>query len=155
MKKRAQDGCPCGPNRIVVLYASLDRDSLPCARCGERLPVDSIKLPGDLQQQLRAFVDQRHAIESLWFSSAQYEEWAKGELDGSRSPINRLARDLASKMSKHLETYAYFKPHAQAEQYVDPFLDPCPACGGITEPSGFGEPYGRRCPACRILGAGE
>lgn len=148
-------GCACGAKRVLVLAAPLSRDVLPCARCENDVAVDSIKLPGDLGQKLRRWVDQRYAIELLWFASAEYEGWSKGELDNPKSPINKLGAELAKAMNAHLPTYLWFAPHAGAEQYVDRYLDPCPLCQGITEAAEFGVRFGRHCPACRIIGPGE
>jgi hypothetical protein len=83
--KKKDSGCGCGANRALVLSATLSRDVLPCANCGGEIPVDAIRLPGDLGQKLRRWVDQRYAIELLWFASAEYEDWSKGELDQPKS----------------------------------------------------------------------
>lgn len=154
MKKR-DSGCPCGPKRAIVLAAPLSRDILPCARCGGELAVDAIRLPGDLSQKLRRWVDQRYAIELLWFTSAEYEGWAKDELDQPKSKINRLGAEVARAISAHEPAWLWYAPHAGADQYVDRFLDPCPLCNGITEPTEFGAKYGRQCPKCRVIGPGE
>lgn len=155
MKKKIASGCTCAEGPVVVLWASLSRDVLPCARCGRDVGVDAVRLPADLGQKLRRWVDQRYALELLWFASGEYEAWAKSELDGPKSRINRFGTELAAAMMAHVPTYLWFAPHAGAEQYVDRFLDPCPLCGGITEPSGFGGRFGRRCEKCRVIGPGD
>ena len=155
MAKKKEVGCACGQDRWIVLSATLSRDVLPCARCEKEIAVDSVHLPADLGQKLRRWVDQRFAIELLWFASAEYEDWAKGELDQPRSKINRLGSDLARSMNEHVRCGLWFAPHAGAEQYVDRFLDPCPLCGGITEETGLGSRYGRQCANCRVIGPGE
>jgi transcription elongation factor Elf1 len=148
-------GCPCGTKRSIVLHVSLTRDELPCGRCGNPVAVDSIKAPREVAHLLRRWVDQAFAIETLWFASADYEDWAKGELDGGKSRINQLGRDLARKLTPALEAWLYSAPHAGARQAVDKYLDHCPACHQPTEPTGLLPKYGLGCAACRVCGSAE
>lgn len=149
--KKKDSGCACGDQKEVILNATLSRDALPCGRCGREIAVDAIPAPPDVTQKLRRWVDQHYAIEMLWFSSAEYEAWSKGELDNPKSKINRLGLELA----RELPAWHYFAAHAQAEQFIDRFLDPCPFCNGITEESGFGGRFARKCGPCRVVGPGD
>lgn len=149
--KKKDAGCACGDKREIILNATLSRDTLPCGRCGREIAVDAIQATSEITQKLRRWVDQRYAIEMLWFSSAEYEAWSKGELDNPKSKINRLGLELA----RELPAWHYSAPHAQAEQFIDRFLDPCPFCNGITEESGFGGRFARKCGTCRVVGPGD
>ena len=79
------NACGCGDKRVIVLAVSLSRDELPCGVCGGGIEVDRIKGPREAIHQLKRWVDQAYAIEMLWFASGEYEDWAKGELDGGKS----------------------------------------------------------------------
>lgn len=154
MLPNVSDACNCGPQRILVLAVSLSRDTLPCGRCGGAVGVDALKGPRDVIHQLRRWVDQAFAVETLWFASGEYESWAKGELDGPRSKLNDLGRAVAAKLTPTLETWLYSAPHAGARQAVDKYLDPCPLCQDPTEPlAGLIPRYGRGCKKCRLAGS--
>lgn len=147
------DACACGPKRVLVLSVSLSRDAIPCGRCGEAVEVDSIKGPREAIHLLRRWVDQAFAIEMLWFASGEYELWAKGELDGPQSRVNKLGRQVAEKMSPTIETWLASAPHAGARQAVDKYLDPCPVCQEPTEKIDLIAKFGRACRKCRVAGS--
>ncbi len=147
------DACACGPQRILVLAVSLSRDTLPCGKCGGAVDVDSIKGPREAMHLLRRWVDEAFAIETLWFASGEYEAWAKGELDGPRSKVNVLGRQVAEKLSPSLPTWLYSAPHAGARQAVDKYLDPCPVCQQPTEKLELIAKFGRGCRSCRVAGS--
>lgn len=149
------DLCPCGSRRALMLHVSLAKDELPCGRCGTGLPVEALKVPREIGHLLRRWVDQAFAIESLWFASADYEDWAKGELDSGKSRINRLGVDLAKKLTPVLETWLYSAPHAGARQAVDKYLHHCPSCHAPTEDTGLLPKYGLGCKTCRVAGSAE
>lgn len=144
--------CACGPKRVLVLAVSLSRDELPCGKCGGAIPVDKIGGPRDAINLLRRWVDQAFAIEMLWFTSADYEDWAKGELDGAKSKVNQLGRQVAQKLP---EAWHYSAPHAGARQAVDKYLHHCPGCHDPTEPTGLIPKYGLGCAKCRVCGSAE
>ena len=106
------DGCNCGPKRAILLSVSLSRDELPCGACGGSIAVDGIKGPREAIHLLRRWVDQAFAIEMLWFSSGEYEDWAKGELDSGKSKVNQLGRQVAQKLTPTTPTWLYSAPHA-------------------------------------------
>jgi predicted nucleic acid-binding Zn ribbon protein len=147
--------CGCGPKKAVVLAVSLSRDELPCGRCGGVVPVDGIGGPRDVVNQLRRWVDQAFAIETLWFASAEYEDWAKGELDGAKSRLNQLGRLVAQKLTPSVETWHYSAPHAGGRQAVDKYLHHCPACHDPTDPTGLIPKFGLGCAKCRVAGSAE
>lgn len=147
------DACACGPKRVLVLSVSLSRDAIPCGRCGEPVEVDSIKGPREAVHLLRRWVDQAYAIEMLWFASGEYELWAKTELDGSQTRVNKLGRQVAEKMSASIETWLASAPHAGARQAVDKYLDPCPVCQEPTEKLDLIPKFGRGCKKCRVAGS--
>ena len=149
------ESCECGAKRAIVLHVSLDKDALPCGRCGGGVPVDSIKAPREVAHLLRRWVDQAFALETLWFASAEYEDWAKGELDSGKSRINKLGLEVAQKLSPAIETWLYFAPHAGARQAVDKYLDHCPACHAPTDSTGLTPKYGLGCKKCRVAGSSE
>jgi predicted nucleic acid-binding Zn ribbon protein len=149
------DGCDCGTKRAILLHVSLTRDELPCGRCGKGVPVDSIKAPRDVAHLLRRWVDQAFAIETLWFASGEYEDWAKGELDGGKSRINKLGTEVAQKLTSATETWLYSAPHVGARQAVDKYLDHCPICHEPTASTGLLPKYGLGCKKCRVAGSSE
>jgi hypothetical protein len=141
--------------KAIVLSVSLSRDEVPCGRCGKSVTVDSIKAPREVAHLLRRWVDQAFAIEMLWFSSAEYEPWAKGELDSPKSRLNVLGLQVAQKLHPSVETWLYSAPHAGARQAVDRFLDHCPFCHAPSQKTGLIAKYGLGCPACRVAGSAE
>jgi len=147
------DACACGPKRVLVLSVSLSRDTLPCGACGGDVEVDGLKGPREAIHLLRRWVDQAFAIEMLWFASGEYESWAKAELDGAQSKINKLGRQVAEKLSPAVETWLYSAPHAGARQAVDKYLDPCPVCQEPTETLSLISKFGRGCRKCRVAGS--
>ncbi len=147
--------CGCGAKRAVVLAVSLSRDELPCGRCGGSVPVEKIAGPREAVGLLRRWVDQAFAIETLWFASEEYEDWAKDELDGPKSKLNRLGRQVAEKLTPAVETWHYSAPHAGARQAVDKYLHHCPGCLDPTEPTGLIPKYGLGCAKCRVAGSAE
>lgn len=150
----SDDACACGPDRVLVLSVSLSRDALPCGRCGGSVDVDALKGPRDVIHQLRRWVDQAYAIEMLWFASGEYELWAKGELDGAKSRINTLGRQVAQKLTPTIQTWLASAPHAGARQAVDKYLDPCPVCQQPTgKLDGLIAKFGRGCEPCRVAGS--
>ena len=149
------DACACGPKRAVLLHVSLTRDELPCGKCGGGIPVDAIKTAREVSHLLRRWVDQAFAIETLWFASGEYEDWAKGELDAGKSRITQLGVQVAQKMTPAQETWLYSAPHAGARQAVDKYLDHCPVCKDPTEKTGLIAKYGMGCKKCRVAGSAE
>ena len=149
------DTCKCGPKQSVVLSVSLSRDEVPCGNCGGKIEVDSIKGPREAIHLLKRWVDQAYAIEMLWFASGEYEDWAKGELDGGKSKVNQLGRQVAQKLSGTVPTWLYSAPHAGARQAVDKYLHHCPACNDPTESTGLISKYGLGCKKCRVAGSAE
>jgi len=149
------EACACGPKRAIVLHVTLSRDDLPCGACGERIPVDKITGPREAIHLLRRWVDEAFAIETLWFASGDYAAWAKGELDGPKSKVNALGRQVAQKLSAATPTWLYSAPHAEARQALDKYLDHCPACHAPAEPTGLQPKYGLGCKKCRVAGSAE
>lgn len=149
------DACGCGDKRAIVLSVSLSRDELPCGVCGGSIDVDKIKGPREAIHQLRRWVDQAYAIEMLWFASGEYEEWAKGELDGGKSKVNQLGRQVAQKLTPTTPAWHYSAPHAGARVAVDKYLHHCPGCHEPTESTGLISKYGLGCAKCRIVGSAD
>jgi hypothetical protein len=149
------DSCACGPERVIVLSVTLTRDELPCGKCGGTVAVDGLKGPREAIHLLRRWVDQAFAIETLWFASGEYEDWAKGELDGGKSKVNALGRQVAQKLTPSVPTWLYSAPHASARQAVDKYLHHCPGCHEPTEPTGLIPKYALGCATCRIAGSAE
>ena len=149
------DACRCGDDRVLVLAVSLSRDELPCGKCGGSIEVDRIKGPREAVHLLRRWVDQAYAIEMLWFASGEYEDWAKGELDGGKSKVNQLGRQVAQKMSTAVPTWLYSAPHAGARVAVDKYLHHCPSCHEPAQETGLISKYGLGCKACRVAGSAE
>ena len=149
------DACKCGPKQSIVLSVSLSRDVLPCGACGGSIDVDKIKGPREAIHLLKRWIDQAYAIEMLWFASGEYEDWAKGELDGGKSKVNQLGRQVAQKLSPATPTWLYSAPHAGARQAVDKYLHHCSGCNDPTESTGLIPKYGLGCAKCRIAGSAE
>ncbi len=149
------ESCGCGDKRVIILSVSLSRDELPCGKCGGSIEVDKIKGPREAVHQLRRWVDQAYAIEMLWFASGEYEDWAKGELDGGKSKVNQLGRQVAQKLTPSIPTWLYSAPHAGARVAVDKYLHHCPACNDPSEATGMISKYGLGCAKCRIAGSAE
>ena len=148
-------GCACGTERAIILSVSLSRDELPCGRCGAGIPVEGLKGPRDVIHLLRRWVDQAYAIEMLWLSSGEYEDWAKGEIDSAKSKVNQMGRQVAQKLTPTVPTWLYSAPHAGARQAVDKYLDHCPACHDPTDKTGLIAKYGLGCAKCRVAGSAE
>jgi len=149
------DRCACGPKRAVVLHVSLTRDELPCGRCGHAFAAEGLRGPREAVHLVRRWIDEAFAIEVLWFASAEYEDWAKGELDGPKSKLNQLGVRAAQQMSQTGEAWLYSAPHVKARQAVDKYLDHCPVCHDPTEPTGLIPKYGLGCKTCRVAGSSE
>ena len=149
------DACKCGPKQSIVLSVSLSRDVLPCGACGGSIDVDKIKGPREAIHLLKRWIDQAYAIEMLWFASGEYEDWAKGELDGGKSKVNQLGRQAAQKLTPTTPTWLYSAPHAGARQAVDKYLHHCTGCNDPTEPTGLISKYGLGCAKCRVAGSAE
>lgn len=152
---KTNETCACGAKQAIVLSVALSRDEIPCGHCGRAIPLDGLRVPRESLHQLRRWVDQAFAIEMLWFASAEYEGWAKSELDNPKSKVNLLGVETARKLAPAAETWFHFAPHANADQHVDPFLDHCPFCHDPTEPTGLAPKFGLGCKACRVAGSSE
>jgi len=149
------DSCSCGDKRVIVLSVSLSRDEVPCGACGGSIEVDQIKGSREAVQLLKRWIDQAYAIEMLWFASGEYEDWAKGELDGPKSRVNLLGRQAAQKLNAGAPTWLYSAPHAGARVAVDKYLHHCPSCHEPTEETGLISKYGLGCKKCRVAGSAE
>ena len=149
------EACACGTKRVIVLSVTLTRDDLPCGSCGGTIPVDKVTGPREAIHLLRRWVDEAFAIETLWFASGEYADWAKGELDNPKSKVNALGRQVAQKLTPAIATWLYSAPHAEARQAVDKYLDHCPACKDPTEPTGLIPKFGLGCKKCRVAGSSE
>ena len=149
------NACGCGDKKVIVLSVSLSRDEVPCGACGGAIEVDRIKGPREAIHLLKRWVDQAYAIEMLWFASGEYEDWAKGELDGGKSKVNALGRQVAQKLSATTPTWLYSAPHAGAKVAVDKYLHHCPGCHEPTEETKLIAKYGMGCAKCRVAGSAE
>ena len=142
--------CSCGAAPVVALKVRLSRDELPCAKCGGQIVIDKMKAPREAMHLLRRWVDEAYAIETLWFASGDYADWAKGELDNAKSKVVKLGLDVAKKLPN---AWLIWEPHAGARQAVDKYLDHCPACHDPTEPTGLQPAFGLGCAKCRVAGS--
>ena len=140
--------CACTEQPPVILRSVLSPNPIACFACNLEVPPERLGFPRQLAEAIAAWASFHDCFYLLWLDSAEFEEWAKAQLESPTSPVNRRGLGVASELNQHRKCYYWWFATCD-ESYVPP--DSCLLCGGQLGSS----PRGRVCQSCRVIFADQ
>jgi hypothetical protein len=122
--------CACGGAPAILLAPHLSENPLLCFDCLREVPPERIGFGEALAERLAAWRSFHDCFYLLWLDSAEFEAWARGQLEAPESPVNQRARELVASLAAFRPTYHWWFRHDALRP-----LDACPRCHGalVTE----------------------
>jgi hypothetical protein len=141
----AEELCSCPDSPAVVLQPHLSANPLVCMACNLELPPERLGFSEALAEKLAFWQTFHDCFFHLWLDSAEFESWARAQLEDTDSPVNKRGRELVSELNTYWPAYYWsFQDSRSAD--LEP-LSGCPACGRHLT-----ERHGRAvCEDCSIL----
>lgn len=140
----AQELCACTGEPPVTLRSVLAPNPIGCLNCNLEVPPERIGFPRQLADALAYWVAFHDCFFFLWLDSAEFEDWARAQLEAPNSPVNRRGMSVASELSAYRKCY-YWWFASTDEDYIPPAT--CLVCGGALQDI----PRGLTCEHCQIL----
>ena len=140
--------CQCA-NVPVKLMQALTYNPIHCMDCNLEVPPARLGLDPD---QVTAIVNWRSvydAIDRLWLSSGDYEEWAFTQLVDLNSSVNQLGRKICNELQATSRCYYW------CFRNEDTIIQTCPLCEHPVEDYTSGRFQQKICRECRLVFAGE
>ncbi len=138
--------CSCAATALRLMWA-LEPTVLECLECGGALHHDDFA--PELARDVTRWASQFELVYRLWLASADYEAWARAELDRLDSALNLLGREV----SRRVEQTTARRCSYYLQLPVWP-AQACPGCGRppgrITTPRPDPSEHGE-CEACRLI----
>ena len=137
--------CACTDEPPVVLQDHLSSVPLACLRCNGEVPPERLGFSEQLSEELAFWRDFHRAFLILEFDSAEYEEWARAQLENPDAPVNVRGLKAVRKLNEHRRTYLWWFEDTTNDQFCS--KSTCPRCGRVLTKS-YGRPV---CDFCLIV----
>jgi hypothetical protein len=137
--------CSCEDDGPIVLQPHLSSNPLACIRCNLEMPPERVGFPESLAEQLCFWQSFHDCFFHLWLDSAEFEFWAKAQLENPKSPVNRRGIEVVQALNEYRRTYYWWFEDVGDDDFMPHAC--CPVCGGDLQ-----KRYGRRlCERCSVL----
>ncbi len=138
--------CACPAAEPIVLRSTLTPNPLACARCNLEVVPERLVLPGELADSLAAWRSFHDCFYILWLDSAEFETWAKAQLEAADSPVNTRGLALRAELESVRRAYYWWFQDTGADDFQP--RDSCPICDGSLVDRGL---TGLVCEPCSLL----
>jgi len=123
----ADEVCKCADSPPLVLVERLSALPIACMSCKGEVPPETVGFPQDLAERVASWRNLHRALHTLWLDSAEYEAWARQQLEDQNGPINIRGRSIVQELNRYRSTYYWWFQDQSVRDFV-PRVD-CPSCG--------------------------
>jgi hypothetical protein len=142
------DRCRCRQVSSVVLVVTFGGDGLSCLKCNRLVSARRLGVAGDVTHSLRLWRDAETEVYSTWLVSGSKERWAAAQMRDLTTPVNRLARRLARRISKSVDCLVNFFQDERSQVLGRPRK--CPGCRAVAATVQTKVGQRRVCRRCRL-----
>ena len=118
--------CQCSDRPPLVLQDHLSALPLACLRCKGEVPPERIGFSTELAERIAFWRNFHRAFITLWLDSAEYESWARKQLEDPTTPVNVRGLDVVEELNNYRRTYYWWFHDNKAESFEPP--SDCPRC---------------------------
>jgi hypothetical protein len=118
--------CSCADAPPILLQPHLSRNPVACLICNLEVPPERIRFSAALAQGLAHWQSFYNCFDFLWLDSAEFEAWAKSQLEDPSSPVNTRGLELVAELNQVRRTYYSWFQDTGAEDFQP--TTRCPLC---------------------------
>lgn len=119
--------CSCTTAGPIKLMSALSRNPIHCLECNLEVMPETVPVPPELVEEIASWLSVCDALDRLWLDSAEYEEFAREQLEDINSAVNLRGRCVSSRLAQSRKCfYSWFQDQG-SPLWVPPTN--CPLCG--------------------------
>jgi hypothetical protein len=122
----ADETCHCTGSPALVLQEHLSPNPVVCFDCAREVPPERVGYPPVLAEQIAKWRKFHFCFYYLWLDTAEFEAFARAELEDPRSVVNRRSLALVQAMNAVRRTYLAWFQHIGADEVLR--ITACPGC---------------------------